>query len=155
MATKRLLLAAGGTGGHMFPAQALAETLTAQPNIVVGFGGYPSFPAVKAAQAMNIPTVLHEQNAVLGRVNRLLAPGAKYVATGFQRCDKAPAGANLIFTGNPLRRQILDAVPKIYAAPQTQMDEDIHRAFAASAAQPPCCCAANAQRISGRRAGEL
>lgn len=188
MATKRLLLAAGGTGGHMFPAQALAETLTAQgweaamitdargrlhsgaipaspirevsaasitprkpiaalkglvklangineaksfmrgwkPNIVVGFGGYPSFPAVKAAQAMNIPTVLHEQNAVLGRVNRLLAPGAKYVATGFQRCDKAPAGANLIFTGNPLRRQILDAVPKIYAAPQTQMDEDIH-----------------------------
>ena len=124
----KLLLAAGGTGGHMFPAQALAETLKAQgwdiammtdargrkhtgkipaapiievkaasitprrpvaailgtlklakgvfqarkfikewqPDIVVGFGGYPAFPAMHAAQGMGVPTILHEQNAVLG-----------------------------------------------------------------------------------------
>jgi UDP-N-acetylglucosamine--N-acetylmuramyl-(pentapeptide) pyrophosphoryl-undecaprenol N-acetylglucosamine transferase len=89
-----------------------------KPDIVVGFGGYPSFPAVKAAQVMNIPTVLHEQNAVLGRVNRLLAPSAEFVATGFKRCDKAPAGANLIFTGNPMRAQILAAVPRSYKSPR-------------------------------------
>lgn len=176
----RLLLAAGGTGGHMFPAQALAETLKSQgweiamitdargkkhtgnipadpirevsaatinprkpiaaikgliklangvneaksfmrgwkPDVVVGFGGYPAFPAVKAAQSLSIPTVLHEQNAVLGRVNRALAKDAHVVATGFARCDKMPEGAKTVCTGNPLRAQILAAIPKHYSAPQ-------------------------------------
>ena len=136
----RMLLAAGGTGGHMFPAQALAEHLKAKgwdiammtdvrgqkhsgripaepiieveaatislrkpiaaikgafklargvrqaktflkdwkPDVVVGFGGYPAFPAMRAAQSLGIPTVIHEQNAVLGRVNRVFAKRAKY-----------------------------------------------------------------------------
>jgi len=188
MATKRLLLAAGGTGGHMFPAQALAETLAAKgweiamitdargkkhtgnipadpmrevsaatinprkpiaaikgliklangvneaksfmrgwkPDVVAGFGGYPAFPAVKAAQVLKIPTVLHEQNAVLGRVNRALAKEAHVVATGFERCDKIPAGAKTICTGNPLRAQILEAIPDGYAAPNTESNKDIH-----------------------------
>lgn len=183
MANKRLLLAAGGTGGHMFPAQALAENLSAKgwdiamitdarglkhagnipadpirevsaasinprkpiaaikgmitlangvnqaksfmtgwkPNVVAGFGGYPAFPAVKAAQAMKIPTILHEQNAVLGRVNRLLAKDAHMVATGFERCDKMPEGVTAICTGNPLRAQILGAIPKGYTAPKTDI----------------------------------
>jgi UDP-N-acetylglucosamine--N-acetylmuramyl-(pentapeptide) pyrophosphoryl-undecaprenol N-acetylglucosamine transferase len=179
MASKRLLLAAGGTGGHMFPAQALAEHLSFEgwevalitdargkkhagaipadpirevsaatinpkrpiaaikgmlklangineaksfmrgwkPDVVAGFGGYPAFPAVKAAQALKIPTVLHEQNAVLGRVNRALAKEADVIATGFPRCDKVPAGARTVFTGNPLRAQINAAIPAEYTVP--------------------------------------
>ncbi len=175
----RLLLAAGGTGGHMFPAQALAEHLKAQgweiamitdargrahagsipadpirevdaatisprkpiaaikgiiklangvnqaksfmrawkPDVVVGFGGYPAFPAVRAAQSLKIPTVLHEQNAVLGRVNRVLAKDASVIATGFERCDKVPDGAKTVCTGNPLRAQITAAIPSSYRAP--------------------------------------
>ncbi len=176
----RLLLAAGGTGGHMFPAQALAETLKAEgweiammtdsrgrkhsgripadpildvkaasitprkpiaalkgavllargvrqaktfmkqwkPDIVVGFGGYPAFPAMRAAQSLGIPTVLHEQNAVLGRVNRAFAKNAKYVVSGFDILEKCPKGTHHKVIGNPLRAQIIDAVPKAYRAPQ-------------------------------------
>ena len=180
----RLLLAAGGTGGHMFPAQALAETLKAQgwdiammtdargrkhtskipadpiievkaasitprrpvaailgslklakgviqarkfikewqPDIVVGFGGYPAFPAMHAAQGLGVPTILHEQNAVLGRVNRIFATKANYVASGFADLHKLPEGANHVVTGNPMRDQIAQSVPKTYAPPKG----DIH-----------------------------
>jgi len=180
----RLLLAAGGTGGHMFPAQALAETLKAQgwdiammtdargrkhagnipadpiievkaasisprrpvaaisgtfklfkgvkqarrfikewkPDVVVGFGGYPAFPAMRAAQEAGIPTLIHEQNAVLGRVNRVFAAKAKYVASGFSDLGKLPGAANHIVTGNPMRAQIIGAVPKKYAAPKKDIN---------------------------------
>ena len=180
----KMLLAAGGTGGHMFPAQALAEHLgglgwdiammtdargrkhagnipadpiievqaatisprrpikavggimklakgTAQakafmrefkPDVVVGFGGYPAFPAMRAAQALNIPTVLHEQNAVLGRVNRVFAAKANVVASGFEVLKRAPKGTRHICTGNPLRAQIVNAIPKGYTPPS----DDIH-----------------------------
>ena len=138
------VLAAGGTGGHMIPAHALAAELKSarpwrdadhrrarralpracsrtcrstscpragsaagrsagsrrlnaivrgraeakniyrehRPDAVVGFGGYPAFPALLAASALHIPTVLHEQNAVLGRVNRLLAGDAEAIGIG-------------------------------------------------------------------------
>ncbi len=178
--TKRILLAAGGTGGHMFPAQALAEYLknlgweivlmtdvrghkhagnipaqkiieveaasisprhpiralggalklmrgvkTAkafikdwQPNIVVGFGGYPAFPAIKAAQALGVPTILHEQNAVLGRVNRVFAAKADMVVSGFEVLEKLPSGANWQALGNPLRSAVALASQRKYYAPQ-------------------------------------
>ena len=181
---KRLLLAAGGTGGHMFPAQALAEemikagwetalitdargeklagnfpsgprlTIAAasinprrplaavkgvltilkgmrqsktfikdwQPDVVAGFGGYPAFPAVKVAQGQNIPTLLHEQNAVLGRVNRALSKGANVLACGFERLEKCSVRDKLIVTGNPLRQQITDAVPSDYVAPTDKIN---------------------------------
>lgn len=176
----RLLLAAGGTGGHMFPAQALAETLKARgwdiammtdargkkhagripadpiievqaasisprrpikalrgavqlargvrqakafikkwkPDVVVGFGGYPAFPAMRAAQTIGLPTILHEQNAVLGRVNRVFAKKALHVASGFEELQKLPVGASHVCVGNPLRDQIIKAIPKSYVPPK-------------------------------------
>ncbi len=176
----RLLIAAGGTGGHMFPAQALAEILKAdgwdiamitdargrkhtsriptdpiidveaatispkkpvgafigamklmkgarqakkfmrvwRPDVVIGFGGYPAFPAMRSAQALKIPTLLHEQNAVLGRVNRVFTDKAKYVASGFEELSRLPENAHHICTGNPLRAQIKEAIPPYYERPQ-------------------------------------
>jgi UDP-N-acetylglucosamine--N-acetylmuramyl-(pentapeptide) pyrophosphoryl-undecaprenol N-acetylglucosamine transferase len=163
------VLAAGGTGGHMVPAHALAAELTARghgvlvitdargakipglfekipvhvlaarqlgrnpiawakaaraifagrrearqiyrdhrPEAVVGFGGYPAFPALLAASSMRIPTVLHEQNAVLGRVNRLLAGQATAIGTAFSEMDRLrPAyGDKVVLVGNPVREAI-------------------------------------------------
>ncbi len=164
--SRTLALAAGGTGGHMFPAAALAEeakrrgwrtllltderglrfadgfpadevvelkaanpnvrgaqaklemafamlggTRTAQgalrrakPFAVVGFGGYPSAPAMVAAKIGKRRHGLHEQNAVLGRVNRRIAPGADFVAHGFERLDMlSKARGAVVQTGNPVR----------------------------------------------------
>jgi UDP-N-acetylglucosamine--N-acetylmuramyl-(pentapeptide) pyrophosphoryl-undecaprenol N-acetylglucosamine transferase len=164
-----VVLAAGGTGGHMFPAEALARELLARgqrvvlvtdrrgkafgdalpevevhrirassfgsgimgkirgmfeltlgafqarrlmsrlkPAAVVGFGGYPSVPTVLLAQRAGVPTILHEQNAVLGRANRLAAPGAARIATSFASVSAVkPADAGkLVFTGNPVRPNV-------------------------------------------------
>jgi UDP-N-acetylglucosamine--N-acetylmuramyl-(pentapeptide) pyrophosphoryl-undecaprenol N-acetylglucosamine transferase len=163
------VLAAGGTGGHMVPAHALAAELAARghgvlvitdargakipglfdkiavhvlpagrlgggpiawlkaalsvlagrreamriyrdhrPDAVVGFGGYPAFPALLAARALDIPTVLHEQNAVLGRVNRLLAGGATAIGTAYPQIDQLKAGHSekMALVGNPVRSEI-------------------------------------------------
>ena len=163
------VLAAGGTGGHMVPAHALASELRARghgvllitdergahypglfggvpvhalpagrlgggpigmlkafasvvrgrgeakrlyrdhrPDAVVGFGGYPAFPSLLAASAMNVPTVLHEQNAVLGRVNRLLAGDAAAIGTAYARIDrlKSRYQDKAVLIGNPVREEI-------------------------------------------------
>ena len=163
------VLAAGGTGGHMVPAHALAAELRSRghgvllitddrgarfpglfegmpvhilpagrlgggpigwlkafgsvvkgrgeakrlyrerrPDAVVGFGGYPAFPSLLAASAMNIPTVLHEQNAVLGRVNRLLAGDAEAIGTAYDRVDrlKRKFAGKTVLVGNPVREEI-------------------------------------------------
>jgi UDP-N-acetylglucosamine--N-acetylmuramyl-(pentapeptide) pyrophosphoryl-undecaprenol N-acetylglucosamine transferase len=160
------VLAAGGTGGHLFPAQALAgelvrrgqrvvvmtdgraanyghafpgaeiatvpaatfagrsklgqvaalgtigigtlaalsKLLRLRPRAVVGFGGYPSLPVMVAASLAHIPSAVHEQNAVLGRVNRLLLPMVKRVAASFPFARFAPKEASrVVFTGNPVR----------------------------------------------------
>ena len=176
---KRLLIAAGGTGGHMFPARAAADALIQRgwevqlvtdargarhakdfpgrpvkvieasspfvknpvklpgalfklgkglgqaralisdfkPHAVAGFGGYPAFPALAAARLSDIPFVIHEQNAVLGRVNRLFARGAAAVASGFDRLDRASPRALHVVTGNPVRATILEACRAPYRAP--------------------------------------
>jgi UDP-N-acetylglucosamine--N-acetylmuramyl-(pentapeptide) pyrophosphoryl-undecaprenol N-acetylglucosamine transferase len=164
------VLAAGGTGGHMIPAHALAAELKARghgvllitdargakipglfdgvpihilpagrltktpwgmvkalrsviagrreakalyrqhrPDAVIGFGGYPAFPALLAASSLGIPTVLHEQNAVLGRVNRLLAGEAAAIATAYERVERLkPAhAAKVVLVGNPVRASIV------------------------------------------------
>jgi UDP-N-acetylglucosamine--N-acetylmuramyl-(pentapeptide) pyrophosphoryl-undecaprenol N-acetylglucosamine transferase len=79
-----------------------------RPDAVVGFGGYPAFPSLLAASAMRIPTVLHEQNAVLGRVNRLLAAEAEAIGTAYDRVDRLKpkyAGKTLL-VGNPVRTSV-------------------------------------------------
>jgi UDP-N-acetylglucosamine--N-acetylmuramyl-(pentapeptide) pyrophosphoryl-undecaprenol N-acetylglucosamine transferase len=166
------VLAAGGTGGHLFPAQALAERLVRHgarvclltdrradafaevvpgidvrqiragrlggnplqsargvalmavgfvqarlllrrldPEAVVGFGGYPSVPTMLAAIQLGLPTVIHEQNAVLGRANRLLAGRVRRIATGFaETSGLRPADrARALYTGNPVRPAIAAA----------------------------------------------
>ncbi len=166
-----IVLAAGGTGGHLFPAESLARELKARgfrvelisddrvapfaatfpadtihrivsgtvtgagllgkvkgvlslgrgllqsrsligrirPAAVVGFGGYPSVPPVLAATLMRIPSVLHEQNAVMGRANRFLSGRVSRVASGFPI-----PGA--IHVGNPVRQAVIEAAAMPFPA---------------------------------------
>lgn len=82
-----------------------------RPSIIVGFGGYPSFPTICAAIIARVPVVLHEQNAVIGQVNKLFLPFAKKLATSFEDT----IGINnkyiekLVCTGNPIREEFYKA----------------------------------------------
>ena len=78
-----------------------------QPALVAGFGGYPAYPALAAAKKRGVPIIIHEQNAVLGRVNRQFARHARLVASGFNRLDYLPAGAAHMPIGNPVRAPIV------------------------------------------------
>ena len=89
-----------------------------QPSVVAGFGGYPAFPVLAAARAGGTPFVIHEQNAVLGRVNRLFATRAAYVASGFDRLDRLSDKASRVVVGNPVRAGVLKAAETAYAAPE-------------------------------------
>lgn len=97
-------------------ARALLKTM--DPAIVAGFGGYPSLPALEAAHAQKRPILIHEQNAVLGRVNRAYAARAAAVACGFPRLDRLPAAAasRKEVVGNPVRSAILEARDAGYPA---------------------------------------
>ncbi|MEO5611546.1 MAG: undecaprenyldiphospho-muramoylpentapeptide beta-N-acetylglucosaminyltransferase [Sphingomicrobium sp.] len=92
-----------------------------RPDAVVGFGGYPAFPALLAASAMGVPSVLHEQNAVLGRVNRFLAGDAAAIATAYDRVErlKPRDRAKAVTVGNPVR----EAVAKLGEMPFPPFDE--------------------------------
>ncbi|MBX7533224.1 undecaprenyldiphospho-muramoylpentapeptide beta-N-acetylglucosaminyltransferase [Qipengyuania sp. 1XM1-15A] len=168
--SRHYVLAAGGTGGHLLPAFALAAELdrrghhvalitdergeaipgkpdfmpahvipagrfgknplqwikgtkavlegrkmalrlfdSFQPSAVVGFGGYPSLPAILASTSAGIPTVVHEQNAVLGRVNRLLAGRVQAIATAYPDVQRLKAGhqGKTYLVGNPVRHEVL------------------------------------------------
>ncbi len=176
-----IVIAAGGTGGHMFPAQALAGTLAERgrdivlvtdrrgaeyggaitdkvltvsagtvsgqglsgrliglgqiafgaiqahgmlrrlaPAGVVGFGGYASVPTLLAATRIGLPTVIHEQNAVLGRANRLMAPRVRAIAAAFaETAQLSPADrAKAEHTGNPVRAAVAALAERPYPAPE-------------------------------------
>ncbi len=175
-----IILAAGGTGGHMFPAEALARALLARgrlvavvtdarggtfgdalpgvetfriraatigrgvvgklrtalalvigygqarrllkalrPVAVVGFGGYASAPTVFAAGRRGVPVLLHEQNAILGRANRMLARSATRIATSFPSVGGVRPGdlGKIVPTGNPVRPGIAAVGDQGYRPP--------------------------------------
>ncbi len=88
-----------------------------KPAATVGFGGYPSLPGVLAARLLGIPTILHEQNAVLGRVNRMLAKKATLVALSYEGTSMVPPEASKIVVGNPVRRVISKMSKIAYSVP--------------------------------------
>ena len=87
--------------------QALFLLRKIKPKLVMGFGGYASIPAVMAAQVMHIPNILHEQNSVLGRANRILARGTKLIATTFPTLKKNIANKPTFQVGQPVRAPLL------------------------------------------------
>ncbi len=88
----------------------------ARPSMVVGFGGYPSVPGVFVAQRQNIPTILHEQNAIIGKANAFLAPRAERIAlslpfmTGIEKEDQL----RTVIVGNPVRPEISALTDHVY-----------------------------------------
>src|SRR5262249_25897930 len=95
---------AGGCGGGWRPAA------------VVGFGGYPTIPPLLAAVLRGVPAVVHEQNGVLGRANRLLARRVQTIATGFRGllADDPRLAVKVTHTGNPIRPAVVEAAAKAY-----------------------------------------
>lgn len=170
--SRHYVLAAGGTGGHLIPAFALASELERRghhvalitdargaaipgkpaslpahvlpagrldglnplnwirgirailegrrmamrlfesfaPSAVIGFGGYPALPALLAATSAKIPSLIHEQNAVLGRVNRFLAGRVDVIATAYREVDRLAEklAHKVCIVGNPVRAEVLE-----------------------------------------------
>ncbi len=180
--TRTLVIAAGGTGGHLFPAEALAQELSRRgwniylmtderanrygvtfpceeiieipaatispreplraigaiakiargfwrargrlgqlnPEVVVGFGGYPTLPPLLAAITRGIPTCIHEQNAVIGRANRIVAGRVDVIASTFPdpRRLSEKARDRIRVVGNPVRDAVLAERNSAYAPPE-------------------------------------
>ena len=103
-----------------FQARRLLRDLS--PAVVVGFGGYPTVPTLLAASHLGIKTVIHEQNAVLGRANRFLAPKATRIATAFKTTTylRNTDHARNVWTGNPVRA----AIAALHDLPYPSIDVD-------------------------------
>ena len=111
-------------GREMLRGRAMARELfrTFKPEAVIGFGGYPALPALLAAFADSVPTAVHEQNAVLGRVNRLVAGRVDAIATSYARTERLAAkhAGKVRHLGNPVR----DAVLALRSRPYPLLEED-------------------------------
>ncbi|MBL8049505.1 MAG: undecaprenyldiphospho-muramoylpentapeptide beta-N-acetylglucosaminyltransferase [Chthonomonas sp.] len=91
---------------HLAKAVRLAKTAMREfgPKLVVSTGGYSSAPVLYAARSLGIPYVIHEQNVVPGRTNRLLSPQSFAVCTTFRRGAEHFPQAQVIRTGIPVRK---------------------------------------------------
>lgn len=89
-----------------------------RPRVVVGFGGYPTLPPLLAAFWRGVPTIIHEQNAVMGRANRMLARGVTVIAGGFLKAH-GPHAKKIIEIGNPVRQSVLEAAGMPYSVPES------------------------------------
>lgn len=187
---KKIIIAGGGTGGHIFPAIATAQALSMldktisilfvgaknkmemekvpqagfkiegldiagynrssliknisvpfkliksflqayqiikkfSPHVVVGVGGYASFPMLWLAQLKNIPTILLEQNSVAGKANRMLGKRANAICVAYEGMNKYFVDKKIIFTGNPVRHSIsLSAISRLDALKFFELDEN-------------------------------
>ncbi len=74
-------------------------------NVVIGFGGYPSVASILAAKICNVPSIVHEQNAIIGRGNKLLSKVSNILALSFKETKNIENNKNVIFTGNPVRKE--------------------------------------------------
>jgi len=88
-----------------------------RPDAVIGFGGYPAAPAMAAAVMLGVPRLIHEQNNVLGRANRLFVRRVQILACGIGVPGNTPAGVRAVETGNPVRDTALAAAGQAYAPP--------------------------------------
>jgi UDP-N-acetylglucosamine--N-acetylmuramyl-(pentapeptide) pyrophosphoryl-undecaprenol N-acetylglucosamine transferase len=120
----RSLLGAARTGAMLLRGIAAAFKLLGEvrPAAVVGFGGYPAFPPLVAARLRGIPTAVHEQNAVLGRANRMLATRVSAIATSFEPTKhlQGQARSRARLTGNPVRDLVIDWSARAYQAPSPE-----------------------------------
>lgn len=93
-----------------------------KPAVVIGFGGYPSFPSVYVAQNKKVPTILHEQNAVLGRANVVLSKRADRIALSLPHVEGVSDydQPKIVVTGNPVREEI----GRLYAMPYPLLQSD-------------------------------
>lgn len=107
--TAPLAIAAGA-------AQTVLAMRRDRPAVVAGFGGYPALPAMLAAGVLKIPRLIHEQNGVLGRVNRRFATRVAVVACGTWPTD-LPDGTHGLHVGNPVRASVLAMQGVPYPAP--------------------------------------
>ena len=94
----------------------LMKTVRERPSVVVGFGGYPSIPALSAASLLSIPRMLHEQNGVLGKVNQIFAKRVNKVAFGIWQTE-LPEGTHGVYTGNPVRTAVKEFAQVRYTPP--------------------------------------
>ena len=97
--------------------QASALIRRIKPAAVVGFGGYPTLPPLYAATRRKVPTLIHEQNAVMGRANKALAARVDAIAGGFLSPGDSKAGDKIVVTGNPVRPAVLEAAEDRLSAP--------------------------------------
>ena len=94
--------------------QAIYYMLRHRPRAVVGFGGYASFPTALAAVCLRIPLVIHEQNSVMSRTNRLLARFATRTAQSFRNARNTPVQAKQFLSGMPIRANIVQLYSHLY-----------------------------------------
>ena len=88
--------------------QAMKLLIQLKPVLVIGFGGYASLPAVMSAQMLRIPAILHEQNAILGRANRVAAKKVRMIATSFPHVERVPKNIPTLHVGQPVRMPLLE-----------------------------------------------